>query len=314
MTTPPGTVSILGLFTALVFGILLLLGAFGVPVPMLTDATSQASAASVSGTIVGTVRDENSDEPIEHVQVFLRDLAIGSLTDERGQYFLEHVPVGVHEVVAQRIGLGEMAREVDVADGTTVDIDFRLQQTAVELNPLLILETEPLVYVDGERVASLDVSGRVSPDEVERVEILKGDAAVPLYGEEARGGVVQVFTKQDAAPAPDEPREHPFDLPTFTPFSEPPRILNVDEVRAAMREAYPPELRADAIGGTVELWFYVTAEGRVGDYRIAAGSGHQALDDAALAVADVYRFSPALNRDESVPVWVTIPIAFLPSR
>ena len=37
------------------------------------------------------------------------------------------------------------------------------------------------------------------------------------------------------------------------------------------------------------------------------------MDDAALRVARVYRFSPALNRDERVAVWVTFPITFLPT-
>ena len=40
------------------------------------------------------------------------------------------------------------------------------------------------------------------------------------------------------------------------------------------------------------------------------GSGHEALDQAAMRVAEVYRFSPALNRDEKVPVWVSFPITF----
>ena len=30
----------------------------------------------------------------------------------------------------------------------------------------------------------------------------------------------------------------------------------------------------------------------------------------ALAVAGLYRFSPALNRDKKVPVWVLFPIEF----
>ena len=36
----------------------------------------------------------------------------------------------------------------------------------------------------------------------------------------------------------------------------------------------------------------------------------EALDDAALKVATIYRFSPALNRDKKVPVWVSFPITF----
>ncbi len=34
------------------------------------------------------------------------------------------------------------------------------------------------------------------------------------------------------------------------------------------------------------------------------------LDDAALKVADVYRFTPALNRDQRVQVWIQLPITF----
>ena len=39
-------------------------------------------------------------------------------------------------------------------------------------------------------------------------------------------------------------------------------------------------------------------------------SGHQALDEAALEVAGVMEFTPAKNRDQTVPVWVSIAIVF----
>lgn len=39
-------------------------------------------------------------------------------------------------------------------------------------------------------------------------------------------------------------------------------------------------------------------------------SGHERLDNAALAVADEYRFAPAMNRDRNVPVWIALPITF----
>jgi hypothetical protein len=34
------------------------------------------------------------------------------------------------------------------------------------------------------------------------------------------------------------------------------------------------------------------------------------MDDAALAVSEIYRFTPAMNRDKKVPVWVSFPITF----
>lgn len=72
----------------------------------------------------------------------------------------------------------------------------------------------PVIYVDGIRIYSQN--GPITPsarqssaafndikaDEIERVEIVKGAAATTLYGTEASGGVIQIFTKRGAAGAP----------------------------------------------------------------------------------------------------------------
>lgn len=97
---------------------------------------------------------------------------------------------------------------------------------------------------------------------------------------------------------------------TITPFTLAPRILNQDAVVRAMERAYPFALRDAGIGGTVHVLFHIDEEGTVQDFRIDRGSGHDALDDAALSVAEVYRFSPALNRDKRVAVWVAFPVVF----
>jgi len=72
----------------------------------------------------------------------------------------------------------------------------------------------PLFYVDGIRVygdayyspgeanqassALLDIN----PDDIDRIEVIKGAAAGTLYGTEASGGVIQIFTKRGAAGSP----------------------------------------------------------------------------------------------------------------
>lgn len=111
-------------------------------------------------------------------------------------------------------------------------------------------------------------------------------------------------------PPPDEIATDLSAAPTFTPFTVAPDILNRSEVVRAMEREYPPLLRDAGIGGTVRVYFFIDENGQVQDRRIDVSSGHQALDDAALTVADVYRFSPALNRDKKVPVWVSFQITF----
>jgi len=96
----------------------------------------------------------------------------------------------------------------------------------------------------------------------------------------------------------------------FTPFTVAPRVLNADEVVRAMRREYPSVLRDAGIGGTVKVLFFIDDDGRVLETSIEGGSGYEALDEAALAVADMIRFSPAMNRDRRVAVSVVFPVVF----
>ncbi len=82
------------------------------------------------------------------------------------------------------------------------------------------LSNDPIVFLDGVRVAStlragaverlsfgpgMDVSSRfddINPDEVESIEVLKGPAAVALYGTDAANGVIVIRTKRGEAGHP----------------------------------------------------------------------------------------------------------------
>ena len=73
---------------------------------------------------------------------------------------------------------------------------------------------EPLIYVDGIRMYNLPVSlggaarSAVTPlqdiasEDIERIEVIKGASATTLYGTEASGGVIQIFTKRGMSGAP----------------------------------------------------------------------------------------------------------------
>ena len=81
----------------------------------------------------------------------------------------------------------------------------------------LALDDQPLIYVDGVRVNNdigagpnsqgygagvISRLGDFAPDEIERIEVVKGPAAATLYGTEASNGVIQIFTKRGARGAP----------------------------------------------------------------------------------------------------------------
>ena len=89
-------------------------------------------------------------------------------------------------------------------------------------NTSVALSNQPLLYIDGVRVRSDEYpknlpeagsnlrSGNINasplndiaPDDIERIEVVKGAAAATLYGTDAAAGVIQIFTKRGSQGAP----------------------------------------------------------------------------------------------------------------
>lgn len=87
----------------------------------------------------------------------------------------------------------------------------------------------------------------------------------------------------------------------------PPRFLGGSEPR------YPADLQEQGIGGTVLLRLTVTDDGRVASVEIAASSGYEALDNAAVRAAYSYSFAAARNvYDEPVMCIISKRIVFNP--
>lgn len=99
------------------------------------------------------------------------------------------------------------------------------------------------------------------------------------------------------------------------PFGWPLLGNNVEEIRQAMAREYQASgLVEQRVEGTTCVWMFVDTVGRVKHARIHAGSGHQALDRAALRVARVYRFTPRSRRGKPIEMRILLPITFLQAR
>lgn len=112
-------------------------------------------------------------------------------------------------------------------------------------NTSVALSNQPLIYVDGVRTRSDEYPKNVppagsnlrstnyyasplndiNPEDIERIEVLKGAAATTLYGTEAAAGVIQIFTKRGSVGAPSWSfetsqgfnRERPFGIDAVDP-------------------------------------------------------------------------------------------------
>ncbi|HUR01129.1 MAG TPA: TonB-dependent receptor, partial [Nonomuraea sp.] len=89
-------------------------------------------------------------------------------------------------------------------------------------NKSVSMTNQPIVYIDGIRMQSkafpngkanaaassgsgggieANPMNSINPDDIERIEVIKGSAATTLYGTEASAGVIQIFTKRGASGA-----------------------------------------------------------------------------------------------------------------
>lgn len=103
---------------------------------------------------------------------------------------------------------------------------------------------------------------------------------------------------------PNEAAEIP-DPGVFTPYEKAPQLVSkVDPV-------YPPMAQTAAVGGKVTVQFYVDKNGIVKKaLAVKANPAGLGFEDAAVNAVLQWKFTPALQRENPVGVWVAQVIAF----
>jgi hypothetical protein len=133
----------------------------------LVIATSSLVAQQTTGKIEGTVSDQ-AGVPIANAQVFVVGTSFGAISNDKGYYFINNVPVGTYTLRGQFIGYAPAeVRGVRVQGGQTATVDVKMQSSAVVLTGVTVTAAaNPLVprdqvtskfIVGGDRVGSLPV-------------------------------------------------------------------------------------------------------------------------------------------------------------
>ena len=253
----------------------------------LATVAAPSALAAQNGRITGRVLNASNNTPIGVAQISVGDTGLGGIASQDGRFLVLEVPPGTHEVRAERIGYRTATQTVQVAPGQAAVVEFRLSETALELDEVVVTGTpgassrrevgnsvgsvraaalentpsqtlteilngqttgiqqwrnegqvgggskivlrginsisqdvQPLIYVDGVRMnnnqgvynnrqsinpgpagaqTSPNPLDLIDPATIESVEIVRGAAATTLYGTEAAGGVIQIFTKKGRA-------------------------------------------------------------------------------------------------------------------
>ncbi len=110
---------------------------------------ASALAAQATGKIEGRIRDQN-DQPIANAQVVIVGTAFAARANAQGYWFLNSVPAGQYDIRASYVGYrAQQVTGVRIITGQTANQDFQLEQTAVEIQDIVVVAaSNPLVPRD----------------------------------------------------------------------------------------------------------------------------------------------------------------------
>ncbi|MBM3262914.1 MAG: TonB family protein [candidate division Zixibacteria bacterium] len=103
----------------------------------------------------------------------------------------------------------------------------------------------------------------------------------------------KIVIEEDALPAPD----------TFVAFETPPAPVR------PIKPVYPEMARNAGIEGTVILFALIDKEGKVRDVQVRKGIGG-GLDEAAVEAVKAIPWTPAIQNNRPVSVWMSVPVRF----
>jgi hypothetical protein len=173
----------------------------------LAIVTTPLAAQQTSGKIEGTVTDQ-AGVPIANAQVFVVGTSYGAVTNDKGYYFINNVPVGTYNIRAQFIGYAPAElRGVRVQGGQTATADLKMQSSAVVLTGVTVTAAaNPIVprdQVASKSIVSGDLVGSLPMDDVRNIiavqpGVVESGASAGLSIRGGRPGEANVYI--DGAP------------------------------------------------------------------------------------------------------------------
>jgi TonB-dependent starch-binding outer membrane protein SusC len=104
---------------------------------LITAGRVEDRAVRDPGSIAGSVRDATARTPLAGAAVVVVGTRLSAQTDGDGRYTIPGVPPGTYRLRARMLGFAPADTSVEVADGQQVVVDFELQRSALELNPVV---------------------------------------------------------------------------------------------------------------------------------------------------------------------------------
>ncbi len=287
-------------------------------------------------------------KPLAGALVTVQGTAHGTVTDAAGKATLR-IPSGTtveisyvgmkSETYTVRIDAAEAEKDWTVAAILSLEPETAIDEVvvagygAVARGAEAARSEQPLYVLDG-KIISEEAFRRVDPNRVASIEVLKTEAAVRLYGEQAKNGVI-VLTLKSAEPAANDidkvivtgfvapaeaiesrseasktsDEEQPFVVAEVMPSFEGGN-LNVFRNWVNERVRYPEGAIGRKRSGRVVASFVIDCEGNLTQIRILQSPDPLLSDEVIRVLSASPRWSPGEQQGTKVRVIYTMPVDF----
>ncbi|MGH7453431.1 MAG: carboxypeptidase-like regulatory domain-containing protein, partial [bacterium] len=99
---------------------------------------NKRQATQHKGVLRGFVKDQANGETISFVSVVLEGTGFGAASDENGYFVISGIPAGQYVAQARLIGYETAQREITIAGGKTVTLNFQLESMALDLDAVVV--------------------------------------------------------------------------------------------------------------------------------------------------------------------------------
>ncbi|RLB04851.1 MAG: TonB-dependent receptor, partial [Deltaproteobacteria bacterium] len=150
--------------------------------------------AGITGKIVGTVVEADTQEPLPGVNIIVEGTTLGAASDIHGYFAILNVPPGIYTVTASMIGFKRtQVTGVRVSIGLTTTVNFKLESTVVGIDKVITIVAErPLIRKDltsTSAVIGADEVAKLPAEGFQQVLQLQAGVVKGNYGDiHIRGG------------------------------------------------------------------------------------------------------------------------------
>ncbi len=114
---------------------------FLIVIILLLSFQTVFSQEKISSSISGVIKDSETGEPVENVNVFIANSMYGTSTNEEGFYKIENLSSGVYKLIVSHVNYYFEEKEIKIDDQKSLHYNFLLMQKSYEL-PQLLVEAE----------------------------------------------------------------------------------------------------------------------------------------------------------------------------